>query len=470
MMSRTPLWALAFLGSLGTHAAAFAGLLPFLRPDPPPKQPSPESSLTLAAQQVPRSDAVEQSATVEPGEIADSHGDHLASSAVPESQARPVSAQSAPISASKPEAGRVASQSPPAVPVTDSRPVAAQAAAIAPDTTHLTQRPPTPQPLADSPADGAQLPDTIPVGLPTLPNPPQSEALVDSSASDHSTVAAQAPGRATQITASLAFQGSEDREIDPVSVAAFQSFTRPEDLAASATGLRDGLSQLLSTVPCSRLQVAFDPDTATLELRGHLPEDGLRGPVMAALQGYMGRDISLSDKMRLLPRPQCGALSGISSIGLPQSTDQITNPLLLGSDAQARVLSYSGGEQLFFELTAPDYPAYLYVDYFDAAGNVIHLSPNEVVPLNLAPAKSAQRVGAKNPDEPGLLITVGPPYGQEIAVAFAASSPLYEDLRPLSEPAAPYLSFLRERVTEKRAQNQDFKGEWVYFLVETQAQ
>jgi hypothetical protein len=291
--------------------------------------------------------------------------------------------------------------------------------------------------------------------------------LLESATAPHQAVESQDQSEA--ITAALAFQGGASNDLDPTSVAAFQSFTRPNDPVSQATGLRDGLAGLLGAVPCSRLQAVFDPDSATLELRGHLPENGLRGPVLAALQAQMGRDIAISDKMRLLPRPQCGALSGISMVGLPQSTDQITNPLLLGPDAQARVLNYFGGEQLYFDLTAPDYPAYLYVDYFDAAGNVIHLSPNAHIALARAEPKSAQRVGAKSPQDPGLQITVGPPYGQEIAVAFAASSPLYEGLRPLSEPAEPYLDFLRRKVTENRVQDTDFKGEWVYFLIETQA-
>jgi hypothetical protein len=223
-------------------------------------------------------------------------------------------------------------------------------------------------------------------------------------------------------------------------------------------------------VPCARLQLSFNPETAVLELRGHLPDNGLRAPVLAALQAQMGRDIAVSDQMRLLPRPQCGALSGISTVGLPQSTDQITNPLLLGADAQARVLSYSGGEKLFFDLTAPDYPAYLYVDYFDAAGDVIHLSPNATVALQLAPPKSALRIGTKSAGDPGLQITVGPPYGQEIAVAFAASSPLYAGHRPLIESAPAYLDFLREQIARAKAKDADFKGEWVYFLIETQAE
>ncbi|QBR38901.1 DUF4384 domain-containing protein (plasmid) [Leisingera sp. NJS201] len=244
---------------------------------------------------------------------------------------------------------------------------------------------------------------------------------------------------------------------------------QPGDAVAEGNPLRDGVAGILSAVPCSRLQVAFVPETATLQVRGHLPEDGLRSPVLAALQAQMGADITVSDQMRLLPRPQCGALAGISDVGLPQSTDQITNPLLVGNDAHARVLDYSGGERLFFDLTAPDYPAYVYVDYFDAGGAVLHLSPNELVPLAETAPKSALRVGAKEAGDPGLQINVGPPYGQEIAVAFAASHPLYEGLRPLSEPAEPYLEFLRSQVAAARAEHADFKGEWVYFLITTHA-
>ncbi|MCD9149667.1 DUF4384 domain-containing protein [Pseudophaeobacter flagellatus] len=321
--------------------------------------------------------------------------------------------------------------------------------------------------LAATQANSPPAPISAPSALPAAQTLPSQAAQSLPEARPAALMLSQSPPQATPVTAALAFQGQDMGAVDPVSLAAFQSFTRPGDLAARSANLRDGLEALLSAVPCARLQVAFNPETATLELRGHLPEAALRAPVLAALQAQMGRDIALKDSMRLLPRPQCGALSGISAVGLPQSTDQITNPLLLGTDAQARVLAYSGGEQLFFELTAPDYPAYIYVDYFDAAGDVIHLSPNGAAPLRLAPAKSAQRVGARTPEEPGLQITIGPPYGQEIAVAFAASAPLYQAPRPINEPAAAYLDFLRERIALARKQATDFKGEWVYFLIET---
>ena len=70
-------------------------------------------------------------------------------------------------------------------------------------------------------------------------------------------------------------------------------------------------------------------------------------------------------------------------------------------------------------------------------------------------------------DDPGLFITIGPPYGQEIAVAFAASVPIHDGLRPIIEPADNYLTWMRDRIAQTRAEHPDFKGEWVYFSVIT---
>ncbi|WP_131811210.1 DUF4384 domain-containing protein, partial [Tritonibacter horizontis] len=318
--------------------------------------------------------------------------------------------------------------------------------------------PPVPVALPPEAAPTEALPDAA---LPTSP-------LADAAPAIHAAPLSQVSGTPASIRADLAFPAGTATTVDPQSLAAFRQF---QDPGTEGAALRDGLAGLLATLPCARVQLSFDPDTATLELRGHLPANSMRAPVLAALQAEMGQDIVLADEMRLLPQPQCGALAGISEVGLPQSTDQITNPLLVGEDAHARVLSYAGGEQLFFDLTAPDYPAYVYVDYFDAGGAVLHLMPNTHVPLSRAAPKSRLRVGAQEATDPGLMITVGPPYGQEIAVAFAASHPLFADdaPRPLQEPAAPYLAALKAAVAAARSRHPDFKGEWVYFLVTTQA-
>ncbi|MGR3341655.1 MAG: DUF4384 domain-containing protein [Paracoccaceae bacterium] len=277
---------------------------------------------------------------------------------------------------------------------------------------------------------------------------------------------------AQRATATLAFSGDDLGDVDPVSLAAIQSFMQAGDLRTSASAVgtvRDAISELLSQVPCARLQVSFVPETGTLQVNGHIPESGLRAPVLAALQAQVGPDIGLTDKLLILPRPQCGALAGIVAVGLAQSTDQITNPLLIGEDTQAREFQYVAGERLILDIAAPDYDAFIYVDYFDAAGQVIHLTPNETVPLESFAATEVLQVGADKISGQSLNITIGPPYGQEIAVAFATSVPLYDGVRPLTERAAPYLDWMRARVAKARETHADFKGEWVYFFVTTRS-
>lgn len=511
-------WALGLGASALLHLAAGAALLVSLIPDPTPQQPSPQSSLNLQAHRIPRSQAVPQPA--EGAQAAESTGQSQGVTAgdIPRTRARPQAptanrlpaapppaatlstaapAATAAVTSPPPSSPKLAATSAPSAPLAaasaqtqsatasaplpqaaTAQPLAVQTTAAAPPAPlALPAAPPTtpalPAAIAAAPAamaappDAAALPQSPPSSQPSPALPPDAAQLATAPAPSVETPPSQPA--ATHLKAALAFQGADSGDVDPLSLAAFQSFMQPGDVAADADPLRDGLSGILAAVPCARLQVAFQPDTATLEIRGHLPEDGLRSPVLAALQAQMGADITVSDQMRLLPRPQCGALAGIATVGLPQSTDQITNPLLVGDDAHARVLDYSGGDRLFFDLTAPDYPAYVYVDYFDAGGQVLHLSPNELVPLTQAAPKSALRVGAKQPQDPGLQITVGPPYGQEIAVAFAASHVLFEHPRPLSEPAAPYLDALRDRIAKARTQHTDFKGEWVYFLITTHA-
>ncbi|MDT8857504.1 hypothetical protein RNZ50_21160 [Paracoccaceae bacterium Fryx2] len=101
---------------------------------------------------------------------------------------------------------------------------------------------------------------------------------------------------------------------------------------------------------------------------------------------------------------------------------------------------------------------------------MIHLQPNEVVPQRLVPPQAVLTVGKESPGVPALNLTIAPPFGQEIAVAFATSAPLFDTPRPMVEPAEPYLAALRAEVARQRAATPDFKGEWVYFFISTVAE
>ena len=316
--------------------------------------------------------------------------------------------------------------------------------------------------LAAMPQDSA--PAAAAKGVPAPVAPTDGQQLAAARASGERP--AEPPLPASSTKADTAWRFGDRLVTDPTAVAAIQAFMTPEE--PGAREVRDDLSALLGGIECARVSATFLPDDGVLELRGHVPDPSLRGPLLEALQGQVGPDIPVRTNLLHLPEPQCGALTGIAQVGLPQSTDQFTNARLIGETAQAREFAYTEGQRLQFDLVAPDYDAYVYVDYFSASGDVIHLVPNETIALENTPAKATFGVGEDRADRPSLVITIGPPFGQEIAVAFAASTPLYEGLRPISEPAEPYLAFLKDQIAAARAEDPDFKGEWVYFFITTQ--
>ena len=461
-------WTVAIAGSVAAHALTFAALALSLKPDQVPDQPLPRTRFSIEAQQVKRTTATPASKAGEPAAESAATALDARQGKVPETFARAVSATSMHLTASAPRASVSVPQTQVAQQVS-ALPAPPAKAAIAPPKLHLAAVP-TPTPVAQS----AKVPDspriaTAVVGTPRTPalRPAQDTAV---QATLEALSAADLPLPAKTGKAQLAWSGGGDTTVSATSLAAIAAFTEEGDLAKASRQVRDGIEDILAAVPCARLQTTFIPETGALELRGHIPEDALRGPVLAALRAQVGEAIPLSDQLLILPRPQCGALSGIADVGLPQSTEQLTNPRVIGADGFAQNYTYLDGQRLSLDLVAPDYDSFVYVDYFAADGSVIHLQPNDIVPLEFASAKSLLSVGRVRADGPSLKLTVGAPFGQEIAAAFAASVPLYDGLRPVQEPAAPYLTFLKQQVARARAEHPDFKGEWVYFFISTQAQ
>lgn len=474
------IWVLGLGASILVNLGATVGLLAALNPQEVPDQPIKESRLNVTAQQVTRSEALAKTPSSEAAQEQGETATLLGSGVIAQSTARPMAPTAEPVA-------KAPIQSAPAqsIPTAGAKPSAIEpqsnpAATVAPVVTTAAPQPSlgtktdaAPIQLAALPSSKAQTTDTPAEQPParqarsqeTSGSNAPAKAPPQSTSAAKTPDATQAPQQEPQVLAGkavLAFPSSG--RVDPVSLAAFQSFTQPE--TAQSADLRDDLSTALAQ-PCARMQVLFDPETTTLRLTGHVPDAAQRGPVLDALRAKVGADIAVADNLLVLPAPQCSALSGIAGTGLPQSTDQITNPLIVGADTHARSFRYVKGDPLVLDLTGPDYPAFVYVDYFDADGNVIHLAPNDLTPLRKVAAKSALSVGATKPDDDGLFVTIGPPYGQEIAAAFASSVPLYTEARPLVEPAGPYLEWLKSQISKARAADPTFKGEWVYFFVTT---
>ncbi len=494
-MNATLTWTGSVVASVAAHLGVALLILSMLDPEAIPDQPQPKSELRIETQEVAHSDAAPKAPDSPQATAASSKGSQLSEGLVPQSRAQASAPRQDRLAAARPATSSTKAAVAAAEKLTAASAPAPTKAASLPAAAVLTPASANPaQKLTAASAPAPTLAAALPTAAALKPAsaapaiteavaatatalPEATDTALDLAAAAPATTAATeatpdlqpaaaAPADGDHMVAALAYTGT-DAQIDPVSLKAIQSFMQPGDTAAQSDETHDALSAILTSAPCSRLQAEFNPETGSLDLRGHVPDPAMKGPILSALQAQLGTGIVVNDAMLILPRPQCGALSGIADVGLPQSQDQNTNPRLIGADAQARAYDYTTGQTLILDLAAPDYDAYVYVDYFAADGTVIHLVPNDTVPLRLRPAKSSMRVGAPDADEPFLNITIGPPYGQEIATAFAASAPLYDEARPLSEPAEPYLEFLKAQVTAARAKHPDFKGEWVYFFVST---
>ena len=277
--------------------------------------------------------------------------------------------------------------------------------------------------------------------------------------------ATQPPLEAPVLTAATGWSG-EATSFDPASLAAVASFMRPLDTPADDSA-RDGISQILSAVPCARVAATFVPETGTLELRGHIPDDSLRDPLLNAIRSQLGESIPVGGSMLVLPSPQCDVLSRLENLGLPQSQGQHRDPMQVGASTQLSTFDYGEGERVIVKMRSPDYPAYVYVDFFDVDGRVLHLRPNQWEDVELHTPDTPIQIGADREGQTSVKLMVSPPFGQELAIAYATSEPLYEGLRETIEPAEPYLAYLRTRIAELKAENPDYKGEWVYMFIQT---
>ncbi|NNG02656.1 MAG: DUF4384 domain-containing protein, partial [Inquilinus sp.] len=272
---------------------------------------------------------------------------------------------------------------------------------------------------------------------------------------------------AVTASAALAWTGGADAVLDERSLSAIQSFMRPGDVAASgayAGSVRDGIGDALAKFPCSRMQAAFRPETGGLEIRGHVPDEGLRVEVVSMLTETVGGSIPVGGSLIVLPEPQCGVLGRVEAMGLPQSSDQTDDPLVVGREAQVATRRLEDGSPLVLALQAPDFDAHVYIDYFDGGGKVYHLLPNESATDNVFAADAPFSIGD---GKLGITATIAPPFGQDLAVVFGSSHPLYEGARPLDEDADDYLAWLYARIAELARTEPGFRGEWVYQLVIT---
>jgi hypothetical protein len=126
---------------------------------------------------------------------------------------------------------------------------------------------------------------------------------------------------------------------------------------------------------------------------------------------------------------------------------------------------YESGESLVIEaLARQHYQGYLYVDFLQNDGQVVHLLPYEGRTDNLI--KPGHRVVL---GDNGQSYEIGAPYGTDMLMAIVSPMPLFNDLRAQVEPADEYFEALDRALEQAVAQgySQDlFSG---YSFIKTKA-
>jgi serine/threonine protein kinase len=208
---------------------------------------------------------------------------------------------------------------------------------------------------------------------------------------------------------------------------------------------RAKLDALLSSFTCARLQADFNPDQILI-LSGHLqPED------LPKLKQRLAEIPGLPEviyEITALTWPYCELVEILFPL------KQLNQEQRLGLEITPyqHPSHYVEEENLVLAYTIPSYNSYIYIDYYQLDGGVIHLFPNGMGLNKPVTAKTRHILGdtAKGQKQ----WQIHPPFGTEMIVIIASSTPLFDQPRPELEQAKDYLSALRKAITVKTGQGQ----------------
>lgn len=199
---------------------------------------------------------------------------------------------------------------------------------------------------------------------------------------------------------------------------------------------------MIASLGCALLQAHYDPATATLGVAGIVgrkrPEERLRARLPAALP-------TVTITWDLTAVTYCPALSTLHPLADPFAAPAARLALALAGGAHR----LADGQLIEPQLTLPDYSAYLEVDYLSSDHSVYHLHPTPTDADRLFAAGAHVTLGTPAPGFQGW--TAGTPYGRDMIIAIASSTPLFAKLRPQSEAAQVYIPALAKAIAAAKA-------------------
>lgn len=200
---------------------------------------------------------------------------------------------------------------------------------------------------------------------------------------------------------------------------------------ASNDDLVAKLAAVVTGYQCASLNYALAPDR-TAEISGRIASaeelDRLKGEA-ASIRGIR----AINMKVELVGRPHCDVVALLTPLEhkVPAGSPTLE---FVAKAAEPRI-----GDRLALDIRTPGFDGYIYVDYFDRGGQVLHLFPNGRDFFNFRPARN-HFVIFKPPLSS--CWTFNGSAGQEMFAIIATPQPLLPMARPEIEAIRDYLADL----------------------------
>jgi len=343
---------------------------------------------------------------------------------------------------------------PPAAPAPEPAKEAEQPASAAPPPAppapELAKEAAAPPPSAPPPEPTSATNPPAPAAAAPPPSPPAPEPAQEAAAAPP-TAASSEPALpnssaevAPQPPTSAASPPAEQSAAPPAAPAA--ETPAPTKLALAPGAIRSVIAAAAAPVGCAMVkgEVAEAGGTVTLSgLAGQgAPEAALHRAITDAAP-----TAAVDWQVASFDGPYCHALDVLHPVARS-----------FGSAASGFAMTLRGGgaplkdgELITVDVTMPDYPAFLLLDYFQHDGTVVHLAPAAKDPARSYPAGWHQALG--DPATGGERWAVGAPYGTDMMVAVVSSAPLFAQPRKDLEEADAYLRALKAAIESAERRN-----------------
>jgi hypothetical protein len=225
------------------------------------------------------------------------------------------------------------------------------------------------------------------------------------------------------------------------------------------------VEQVLDRFECSELSYSLGTHN-TVSLKGHVATEEEVERLKQEVTGVPGVGSVSAEAVEVLIWPYCEVVEVLS----PHKQINAERGYGLRILPSGHSERFKEGEWLVLDLVAPNFDTYLYVDYYQLDGIVVHMLPNPRDARdaeNRHPANARLTIGRPELDKGWKGWEVGPPFGQEMIVIMATPNPLFPESRAESEPAKQYLDVLRQGIGGNRPDNGQFIAD--YFFIFTEA-